>query len=81
MSNLMKRLHFTVIPDGPVTREILKWMNYVVIPMLFLFAGLYRVFATASTPFEEYLGVTIAIGFALIWPIFVSILPRKADAP
>lgn len=81
MSNLMKRLHFHVIPDTPATREVFRWMNFVVVPLCFMFMGLFRAWSTATTPFEEYLGVTIAVGFALIWPIFVASLPRKTDAP
>ena len=80
MSNLMKLLRFSVIPDTPATREVFKWMNFVVIPLFFLFVGLYRVWSTATTPFEEFLGVAVAVGLALLWPIFVNALPRREEA-
>jgi hypothetical protein len=81
MSNLLKLLRFPIISDTSATREVCKWMNFVAIPFFFLFAGLFRVWATATTPFEEFLGGTVAVGFALLWPIFVSSLPRRKESP
>ena len=79
MPHLMKILRIKVLPDDPATHELLTWFNYVVVPIVFMFAGLHRAWSTATTPFEEYVGVTVAVGFALLWPVFVSALPKRKD--
>lgn len=80
MSHLKTLLRMKVLPDDPVTREVLTWFNYVVVPMIIMFASLHRAWTAATTPFEEYVGVTLAVGSALLWFLFVSALPKRKDA-
>ena len=77
MVRLMQLFRIQVLPDGPKTHEALKWVNYVVVPLWFMFAGLHKAWATATTPFEEFVGTILAVGFALLWAIFVSVLPKR----
>jgi Na+/H+ antiporter NhaA len=80
MSREMQILRMPVIPDNALTHAVAKWMAYVVVPLFFMFAGLHKAWTTAVTPFEEFLGTSVAIGFALLWPIFVSVMPRRRGA-
>ena len=60
-----------------------QWANLTVVPLAIMFGGCYRVWATASSPFEETLGVMTAISLALLWAVcFGAILvPREQATP
>ena len=59
--------------------EIPRWpfqlANLTIAPLAIMFGGCYRVWATATSPFEETLGIMAAISLALLWAaLFGSIL-------
>jgi hypothetical protein len=79
MSRVWQVLRFHVIPHTGKWKDVLKWINYGVIPIALMLGGVYKAWTTAQTPFEGYLGTCVAIGFAFLWPVFVSALtPRQA---
>lgn len=57
-----------------------EWANLCVVPLAIMFAGCYRTWSTAASPFEEFAGVMLAISLALLWAIFFgSVLPSRRE--
>ena len=81
MTRLMQILNTPVLTDGGRVGSMLNWMNYAVIPLVWMFGGLYRAWSTATTPFEAFLGTQAAVGIALLWPVFINALPRRESSP
>jgi hypothetical protein len=79
MSRVMAILNTSILANTGTTCEVLKWLNYCVVPMFFMFAGLHRAWSTAATPFEGFVGTIAAIGFAMLWPIFVNSFSRPGS--
>ncbi len=80
--SLVRKVFLTPVPRR--THETIhRWINGAVIPCVILAGGACRVFATATTPFEEYVGVAVTAAVALGWAaVFVHALPerRRPDA-
>ena len=77
MTRLVELLSVPVLPERPIARAVLGWLNFGVAPLLFAFLGLRLAWAAATTPFELFLGTAAALTFALVWPVFVRALPRR----
>ena len=79
--SLMQKLFLTPIPRR--THEAIhRWANGAVIPLVILLGGTRRVLETATSPFEEYLGVAVTLAVALGWAaVFANALPanRRPD--
>lgn len=75
--SLLRKVFLTRIPRH--THEALhRWANGAIIPLAILVGGTLRVLATATTPFEEYLGIAVTLGVALGWAaVFVNALPGR----
>ena len=70
MPRVVERL-FRPLPDRWL-HSAGRWINLVVVPVLLIGAGTSRVYATATTPFEEFLGTLVVVNTALLG---VSVLP------
>lgn len=81
MSRMTRLLSVQVIPNSPRLHKMLEWCNCAVIPLSIIIVGVRKVYATASTPFEQFFGTMVVVIFAMLWPIFVrSLAPRRATA-
>lgn len=78
--SLIRKVFTTPIPRR-THLAIHRWVNGAVIPCAILAGGAGRVFATAATPFEEYVGLAVTAAVALGWAaVFVHALPER-DGP
>lgn len=75
--SLIRRILWARIPRR--THEAIhRWANGAIIPLAILCGGTHRVFATAATPFEEYVGIAATTSVALGWAaVFVHAVPVR----
>ena len=69
----LRHLFFSPLPRGWDRRAQL-WGNGVAVPLAILGFGLWRVWSTAASPFEELLGLTSVMSLALLWAMCFGLL-------
>ncbi|MEE3369897.1 MAG: hypothetical protein VX346_11185 [Planctomycetota bacterium] len=61
------------LPDR-LLQTTTRWINLAVAPVAILVFGIYRVYATATRPFEEFAGTLLVILVALVWAFCFGLL-------
>ena len=79
MPRVVERL-FRPLPDRWL-HSAGRWINLVVVPVLLIGAGTYRLYATATTPFEEFLGTLVVVNTALLWGLCFGLLAHLWRRP
>lgn len=79
MPPLLKRLS-RPLPDR-LLHVAARWINLAIAPVAILVFGIYRVYATATKPFEEFAGTLLVTLLALVWSLCFGLLAPLWHAP
>ncbi|MEE3369345.1 MAG: hypothetical protein VX346_08375 [Planctomycetota bacterium] len=66
---------------GRLLQVATRWINLAIAPVVILACGIYRVYATATSPFEEFAGTLLVILLALMWSLCFGLLAPLWRAP